>query len=110
MIIRFIYSRYHIITDVCTRALVLTKPSSDDNSGFKHGFGAEASLSLAQSTPAVSHDTTKLCQIYIYIVYTHTDTCTNIYIYIYIYSPVYFLKCHNGAGKYYHSDNFDELF
>ena len=41
----------------------LTKPSSDDDSGFRHGFGAEASLPLTQSAPAVSHDTTKLCQI-----------------------------------------------
>ena len=30
--------------------------------GFEHGFGAEASLSLAQNAPAVSHDTTRLCQ------------------------------------------------
>ena len=57
------HSRYHTITDVCTTALLLTKPLSDDDSGFRHGFGAEASLPLAQSTPAVSHDTTRLCQI-----------------------------------------------
>ena len=44
-------------------ALLLTKPSSDDDSGFRHGFGPEASLPLAQSAPAVSHDTTRLCQI-----------------------------------------------
>ena len=56
-------SRYHTITDVYTTALLLTKPSSDDDSGFRHGFGAEASLPLAQSAPAVSHDTTKLYQI-----------------------------------------------
>ena len=31
--------------------------------GFRHGFGAKASLPLTQSTPAVSHDTTRLCQI-----------------------------------------------
>ena len=54
------HSRYHTITDVYTTALLLTKPSSDDDSGFGHGFGAEASLPLAQSTPAVSHDTTRL--------------------------------------------------
>ena len=58
-----VYSRYHIITDVCTTALLLTKPSSDDDSGFRHSFGTEASLPLAQSAPAVSHDTTRLCQI-----------------------------------------------
>ena len=58
-----IYSRYHTITDVCTTALLPTQPSSDDDSGFRHGFRAEASLPLAQSASAVSHDTTRLCQI-----------------------------------------------
>ena len=57
------YSRYHTITDVYTTALLLTKPSSDDDSGFRHGIGAEASLPLAQSVPTVSHDTARLCQI-----------------------------------------------
>ena len=58
------YSRYHKITDVyTTAALLLTKPSSDDDSGFRHGFRAEVSLPLAQSAPAVPHDTTRLCQI-----------------------------------------------
>ena len=59
----YIEGRYHTITDVYTTALLLTKPSSDDDSGFRHGFGAEASLPLAQSAPAVSHDTIRLCQI-----------------------------------------------
>ena len=54
---------YHTITDVYITALLLTKPSSDDDSGFRHGFGAETSLPLTQSVPAVSHDTTKLYQI-----------------------------------------------
>ena len=58
----YIYRRYHTITDVYTTALLLTKPSNDD-SGPRHGFGAEASLLLAQRAPAVSHDTTRLGQI-----------------------------------------------
>ena len=58
-----IYSRYHTMTDVYTTVLLLTKPSSDDDSGFRHGFGTKASLPLTQSTPAVSYDTTRLCQI-----------------------------------------------
>ena len=58
----YIY-RYHTIIDVNTTALLLTNPSSDDDSGFRHGFGAEASLPLTQSVPAVSHATTRLCQI-----------------------------------------------
>ena len=59
------YRRYHTITDVYTTVLLLTKPSSDDDSGFRHNFGAEASLPLTQSAPAVSHDTTKHCQIFV---------------------------------------------
>ena len=54
---------YHTISDVYTTALLQTKPSSDDDLVFRHGFGAETSLSLAQSAPVVSHDTTRLCQI-----------------------------------------------
>ena len=52
--------RYHTLTHVCTTALLLTKPLLDDYSGFRHGFGAEASLPLAQSAPAVSQDTIRL--------------------------------------------------
>ena len=51
----------------CTTALLPTKPSSDDDSRFE----AEAPLPLAQSAPAVSHDTTRLCQIVITLWYCH---------------------------------------
>ena len=54
--------RYHTVTDVCTTAFLPIKPLSDYDFGFRHDFGAEASLLLAQSAPAVSHDTTRLCQ------------------------------------------------
>ena len=66
---------YHTITDVCTTALLPTKPSSDDDSGFRHGFRAEASLPLAQSVLAVSYDTTRLCQIVVTLwdCYIHAD-------------------------------------
>ena len=63
MVTIYIYSRHHTVFDVYTTALLLTKTSSDDDSGFRHGFGAESSLPLTQSAPAVSHDTTRLCQI-----------------------------------------------
>ena len=53
---------YHTITDVYTTTLLPTKPSSDDGSGFRNGFGAEASLPLGQSAPVVSDDTTRLCR------------------------------------------------
>ena len=67
--------RYHTITDVCTTALLLRKPSSDDDSRFRDGFGTEASLPLAQSVPAISHDTTRLCQIVatVWDCHIHTD-------------------------------------
>ena len=52
---------YHTMIDVYTAALLPTMPSSDDDSGFRHGFGAEASLPLTQSAPAVIHDTSRLC-------------------------------------------------
>ena len=51
------------MTDVHTAALHPTKPSADDDSGFKYGFGAEASLPLTQSAPTITHDTTRLCWI-----------------------------------------------
>ena len=40
--------------------LLLVKSSSDDDPGFRHGFGAEASLPLTQGTPAVFHNATRL--------------------------------------------------
>ena len=51
---------YHTMTDVYTAASLLTSPSSDDDSGCRHGFGVKASLSLTQSAPVVTHDTTRL--------------------------------------------------
>ena len=44
--------------------------------GFRHNFGVEASLPLAQSGPAVSHDTIRLCQIIVALwdCQIHTDT------------------------------------
>ena len=58
----YIY-RYRTMTVIYTATLLPTKPSSDDDSGFKHGFGAEASLQLTRSAPSVTYDTTRLCWI-----------------------------------------------
>ena len=52
--------RYHMMTDVYTAALLPTKPSSDDDSEFRHGFRAKASLPLTQSASAVTNDTIRL--------------------------------------------------
>ena len=55
--------RYPTMTDVCTAVLLPTKPTSNNDSGFRHSFEAETSLPLTQSAPAVTHDTTRLCWI-----------------------------------------------
>ena len=51
------YSRYHKITDVYTTALLLTSLHQMTTLGSGMVLGPEASLPLAQSAPAVSHDT-----------------------------------------------------
>ena len=51
------------MTDVCKAALFPTEHSSDDNCGFRHGFGVEASLPLTQSGPAVTHDITRFYKV-----------------------------------------------
>ena len=56
---------YHTMIDVYTIALLPTKASSDDDSGFKYAFWAEASLQLTQNIPAGTHYTTRLCWIVI---------------------------------------------
>ena len=89
--------RYPTITDVCTTALLPRKPSSDDDSGFKHGFGTEPSLPLAQSASAVSHDTTRLCQIIVTLwdFHIHTDAVRAL---SWIFS-IYFLLSDGGSPR-----------
>ena len=45
------------MTNVYTAALHPTKPSSDDDSEFRHGFRAKASLPRSQNAPSVTQDT-----------------------------------------------------
>ena len=54
---------YHTMIDVYIAALLPTKPSSNDDSGFRHCFVTEASLPITQSAPPVTHDITRLCWI-----------------------------------------------
>ena len=61
------------MTDVYTAASLLTKPSSDDDSEFRHGFGAKASLPQDLGAPSVSHETTRL----FWIVVNHRDCHIN---------------------------------
>ena len=58
----YIYIYIYIYTKTAAKEAVLlpVKSSSDNDPGFRHGFGAEASLPLIQGAPAVSHNTTKL--------------------------------------------------
>ena len=88
---------YHTITDVSTTALLPIKPSSNYDSGFRHGFGAEASLSLALSVPAVSHDTTRLYQIVVILwdCHIHTDAVRAL---SWIF-PMYFLLSDGGSPR-----------
>ena len=56
--------------------LLPTKPSFNNDFGFKHGFRAEASLPLTQNAPAGPNNTTKLCWsvvVNLWECYIHTD-------------------------------------
>ena len=97
--------------------LLLVKSSSDDDPGFRHGFGAEASSPLTQGVPAVSHNTTRLywmvfnlnvCHIrsdavtalfwivFIYSLFIFTQTLYILYTYTH-YMYIYILTCLNKA-------------
>ena len=91
------YNRYHTITDVYTTVLLLTKPSSDDDSGFRHSFGDESLSPLTQSAPAVSHDTTRLCQIVVTLwdCQIHADAVRAL---SWIFS-IYFLLSNGGSPR-----------
>ena len=65
----------HTITGVCTIALLPTKPSSDVDSGFRHGYGGRIIITTSQERPAISHYTTRLCQsvVTLWDYYIHAD-------------------------------------
>ena len=93
-----IYSRYHTMIDVCTTALIPAKRSSDDDSGFRHGFRVKAWLPLAQSAQAVSHDNTRLCQIVVSLwdCYIYADAVRTL---SWIFS-MYFLLSDGGSPRF----------
>ena len=51
------------MTDFYTAVLLPIKPLSDDDSGFRNGFGAKPILPLPHNALAVTHITTRLCGI-----------------------------------------------
>ena len=56
--------------------LLPIKSSSDDDPGFRHGFGAEVSLPLTHGAPAVSHNTTRLYWMVLYECHIRSDALT----------------------------------
>ena len=82
--------------------LLPVKSSSDDDPGFRHGFGAEASLPLTQGAPAVSHNITRLYWMVfnLYVCHICSDAVTVLFWIFFIYSlffagvsPILVKKC-----------------
>ena len=79
---------------ICTRTTAIKavflpiKSSSDDDHGFHHGFGAEASLPLTQGAPAVSHNTTRLYWVVfdLYECHIRSDAVTVLFWIFFVYS------------------------
>ena len=70
-----IYQKLYTKTAAKGAVLLPVMSSSDDDPGFRHGFGAEASLPLTQDAPAVSHNIT----IVIMYLDTEFDVLFNLY-------------------------------
>lgn len=49
----------YTMTAAGTAVLVPKRSSADDDSGFRHDFGAQTSLLLTHSSPGVTQDTIK---------------------------------------------------
>ena len=77
------------MTDVCRAVLLPTKPLSDDDFGFRHGFGAVVSLLLTQGAQQylliqpgfVWHHSLEIS----YLCCCSQSLIWELYIYIYIY-------------------------
>ena len=68
--------------------LLPIKSSSDDDPGFRHDFGAKASLPLTQGAPAISYNTTRLYWMVfvLYKCHIHSDAVTVLFWIFFIYS------------------------
>ena len=89
-IILLYYKEKKLYTKTAAKEAVLlpVESSSDDDPGFRHGFGAEASLPLIQGAPAVSHNTTRLYLMVfnLYECHIHSDAVRALFWIIFIYS------------------------
>ena len=85
-----IYIYIYIYTKTAAKEAVLlpVKSSSDDDPGFRHGFGAEASLPLIQGAPTVSYNTTRLYWMVfnLYECHIRSDAVTALFWIFFIYS------------------------
>ena len=91
-------SKKKLYTKTAAKEAVLLslKSSSDDDPGFRDGFGAEASLPLTQGAPAVSHNTTRLYWMVFNPSECHirSDAVTALFgIFFYIYSLFFAGEC-----------------
>ena len=86
----YLYILKKLYTKTAAKEAVLlpVKSSSDDDPGFRHGFGAEASLPLTQGVPAVSHNTTRLYWMvfYLYECLISSDAVIVLFLIFFIYS------------------------
>ena len=99
----YIYIYIYIILYTKTAAkeavLLPVKSSSDDDLGFRYGFGAEASLPLTQGAPAVSHNTTRLYRMVLNLYECHirSDAVTGLFwIFFYIFPLLCWCKSDFG--------------
>ena len=88
----YIYMDYikNDIQELSQKAVLLPiKSSSDDYPGFRHGFGAEASLPLTQGAPAVFHNTTGLYWMVfdLYECHIRSDVVTVLFWIFFLYIP-----------------------
>ena len=76
------------MTDVQKAMLLLTKPLSDDGSGFRYGLEPEASLPLIQNTLTVACNTTRLCWFFIILweccIHANAVRALSVFIYLFL--------------------------
>ena len=84
----YMYKKLYTKTAAKEAVLLPVMSSSDDDPGFSHGFGAEASLPLTQGVPAVYHNITRLYWMVfsLYECHIFSDAVTALFWIFFIYS------------------------